>query len=143
MFLPRQFGRWRAISSTPWISPARSVGSRLPLAGAAEVEQLLGDVLAAERLLLDHLQVARQHLGVGRARRRPCAAMRQHVLQPAFQGLGAEGDAGQRVVDLVGHAGGQEADRHQPLAADELPAALVDLPGQVGVDRRAAGRSCR
>src|SRR5262249_29958486 len=49
------------------------------------------------------------------------------------QGLATEGDAGQRVVDLVGHTGGQKANAGQALGADQLTAALVDLSGQVAV----------
>ena len=37
------------------------------------------------------------------------------------------------IVDLVGHAGRQEADAGQPFGAHQLPAAFVDLPGQVAV----------
>ena len=109
----------------------------LALAGAAEVEQFLGDVLTPQRFLLNHLQVARQHLGVGGADAAGRLVHRSEDLeQPPFQGFRAEEDARQWIVDLVGDAGGEEADRDHPLAADELPASLVDLPGQVGVDRR-------
>ena len=67
----------------------------------------------------------------------------QVVGQAGLQGLGAEGDARQRVVDLVGDAGGQEADAGQPLGADQLPAAFVDLVGEVAVHLVQPARSCR
>src|SRR5207302_7770998 len=95
----------------------------------AEGEELLGDLLAAERLLLDHLEVLADDLlllGVGR----PLA---EQVVEAAFEGLAAKGDAGERVVDLVGDAGGEEADAGEALGADQLPAALVDLLGEAGV----------
>ena len=59
--------------------------------------------------------------------------MAEQIVQPGFQRLAAKGDAGQRIVDLVGHAGRQEADAGQPFGANQLPAALVDLTGQVAV----------
>ena len=118
------------------------MGSRFAFSRAAEVQELLRDVLAPQRLLLNHLEVASEHLSIGctHAGRRCLVRCRQHFKQPAFQGFGAEEDAGQWVVDFVGDTGCEEADRDHPLAANELPAALVDLPGQVGVDRRQPGR---
>ena len=74
---------------------------------------------------------------------RSAARLEQARLSRRFQRLAAKGDAGQRVVDLVGHAGRQEADAGQALGAHQLPAAFVDLLGQVAVHARAAGRSCR
>ena len=54
--------------------------------------------------------------------------------------LGAEGDRGQRVVDLVRDPGGQEPDARQPLGPDELAAPLLDLPLEVGVGQADLGR---
>src|SRR5262249_34088693 len=53
--------------------------------------------------------------------------------EACLQRLGAEVDAGQRVVDLMGDTGGQEANAGQTLRAHQLPAALVDLMRQVAV----------
>ena len=100
----------------------------LDVGAAGEVEQLLGDALAAERLLLDHPQVVADDLGVGAV-----GGVDQERAEPVLQRLGAEGDRGQRVVDLVGDPGGEEPDARQPLGADELPAPLLDLALEVGV----------
>ncbi len=93
----------------------------LDVVAAREVEQPLGDALTAERLLLDHLQVVGDDpvIGMFRGTQQPVEAM--------LERLGAEGDRGQRVVDLVRDPGGQEADARQPLGADELAAPLLDL----------------
>ena len=77
----------------PHLGPAR----------AAEVEQRADDLLAAEDLLVDGLQVAREVLeGVDGEQAR--------VLGRLQQALRAQRDGGQRGVDLVGDAGGELAD---------------------------------
>ena len=48
-------------------------------------------------------------------------------MHAAFERFGAHGDRRQRIVDLVGHAGGQKADAGQLLAADDLLGALLHL----------------
>ena len=59
--------------------------------------------------------------------------------KPPFERLGAQGDRGQRVVDLVGHAGGQKADAGQLLAADDLLGPLADLAIEVVANFLEAG----
>ena len=102
---------------------------RLPLGGthAREIEELLGDFLAAEGLGLDHLEVL-LHDGV----RFP--TVERVFDEAAFEGLGAHGDGGQGVVDFVGHARGQESDPGQAFAPDHLPRAIPDLAIEIVAD---------
>ena len=128
--LPRQFCKCWVMSSTHWISSPRSVGSRwrspVRLKASSRSVMFL-QRNASSWIIFRYLRKTSCSSLVGR--RRMAAA----VAEPGFQGFAAKGDAGQRVVDLVGHAGGQEADAGQPFRAHQLPAALVDLPGQVAV----------
>ncbi len=114
--------------------PAEVGGLAAAFAAPAEFQEPLGDLLATESFLLDHFQVFADDLAVlvadGAAR--PGELIEQ-LDQSAFQGLAAKGNAGQGVVDLVGHAGGQETHSGQPFRAHQLAAALVNLPGQVAV----------
>ena len=48
-------------------------------------------------------------------------------------------DERQRIVDFVGHAGGQVANSGKPFGADELLATLVDLPRKLAVSRMQTG----
>src|SRR5262249_37618443 len=61
------------------------------------------------------------------------------VGEAAEESFGAEGDARERVIDLVSDARGEEADADQALRAHQLPAAFVDLPDKVGMRRLDAG----
>ena len=45
----------------------------------------------------------------------------------------AKRDAGQGIVDLVSDPGGQETDAGQAFGPDQLPAAFVDLLGQIAI----------
>jgi len=74
----------------------------------AELEQTLGDGLAAKRFLLNGAQV----LGDGLAF---AADARQDPRETPFERLAAKGDAGQRVVDFMCDAGGEETDARQTL----------------------------
>ena len=100
----------------------------LDVVAAGEVEQLLGDALAAERLLLDHPQVVADDLGVGV--RRPRRASRPRRFSSASEQKAIEASG---LLISWATPGGEEADAGQPLGADELPAPLLDLPLEVGV----------
>src|SRR5437879_2407416 len=84
-------------------------------ADAAEFEQILRDVLAAKRLGLNHTQILLDGFAFVRITARD-------VVQAALQPFGAEGDAGQGIVDLVGHAGGEKADADQSFGPHQLAA---------------------
>ena len=45
----------------------------------------------------------------------------------------AKSDAGQRVVDFVGHAGCQEADAGETFGAHQLSTAFVHLMGEIAI----------
>lgn len=64
---------------------------------------------SAERLVLNFLQVFLQDLQVA-GLELGLAASEEGVVQARFERLGTPGDRGQRIVDFVGHARGQEAD---------------------------------
>ena len=93
----------------------------LDVVAAREVEQLLGDVLAAECFFLDHLQVIDHDALVG------VVGRLEQPLEPMVERFGAKGDRRQRIVDLVRHAGGQKADAGQSLRPHELPASFLHL----------------
>ena len=57
----------------------------------------------------------------------------EQFAQASFQGLGAKGDACQRIVDLMGDAGGQETDAGQTFRPHQLPAAIIHLLGQIAI----------
>jgi hypothetical protein len=103
-------------------------GMSLRVTAAGEVEQLLGDLLAAEGFALNHLQVVAGDLHffdtIG-------AGAFEQVLQAAFERLAAEGDRRERIVDFVRHAGGEESDAGELLAADDLVRPLLHLAIEV------------
>ena len=78
----------------------------LGAAGAGEVEQAVDDLGGAEGLLGDLFEQRGEASG-----RRACACV-QH--------LGIAGDDGERRVDLVGDAGGEQADGGELLGLGEL-----------------------
>ena len=91
-----------------------------------EIEELLGDPLAAERLGLDQLEVAARHPGF--------VVVGHEAGEPALQRFSAHRDRGERIVDLVGNPRGEEADTRQLLAADHLARPQLDLPVEVVAD---------
>src|SRR5262249_9203691 len=111
----------------------------LAFAATAGLQQPLGDVLAAKGLLLDHAEILGEYLDIIS----PLGGgpkLLLHLGQASFQGFGAEGNGRQRIVDLVSHASGKEADTGEALGADQLAAAFVDLLGHVAVEvAQAAG----
>src|SRR5262249_20771837 len=113
-------------------------GLAAALAAAAEVEQTLNDLLAAKRLFLNHLEVLGDDAAVIDAD--AGARIGKQILQTALEPLAAKRDAGERIVDFVGDAGGEEADAGQPLRAHELPAALGDFVRQLAVHLAQAAR---
>ena len=131
---PRYLPICRIISTTPWIRLARSIRSRVMSLQREKSSSSLGDILTSERFLLDHLQIIRDDTVIGILR------ATQVRLEAMVEGLGAERDRGQRVIDLVRNARGEEADPRQPFGADELTAALLDLTLQVGVGHAELGR---
>ena len=54
-----------------------------------------------------------------------------HFPESAFERLGTHCDRGQRIVDFVGHAGGEKTDAGQLLVADHLTGALANLSVEV------------
>ena len=107
----------------------RSTGAALAGAAGAgprQVQQPVDDLRGAERLPLDLLEQPRPRiLGIG--------ALEQHLREAR--------DAGQRRVDLVRHAGGQQADRRHLLGDLQL---LLELHARGDVledDDRADGRA--
>ncbi len=106
----------------------RNVGRLAAMfADPAEFEQPARDALAAECFLLNHPQVFLDHIRLVRI-------AGQIVRQTRLQGLRAERDGGERIVDLVSHAGGQEADADHPFRAHQLPASFVDLMFEIAID---------
>ncbi len=77
---------------------AEDRGLPLGWADTREIQELLSDLLAAEGLCLDHLQI------LPRERVR-LAAVELILEQAAFQRLGAHCDRREGIVDFVGHAG--------------------------------------
>src|SRR5688500_17585237 len=100
----------------------------LTIAAAGEVEELFRDLLTAESFPLNHLQVIASDLhvlrpgGVGPV---------EQILQAPFQRFAAQSYRGQRIVDLMGNAGGEKADASELLAADHLIRPLLDLPVEI------------
>ena len=93
----------------------------------AKCQQLFRDVLTPKGLFLNHGQVAAKNFRVICTR-----PLGLPLLQPQFQSLSAEGNACQRVVNLVRHPGRQKTNAGQTLATHQLTAALCDLPLQIG-----------
>ena len=128
---------------TPCTNSPRSVVLPLGVAEAGEIEQLFRDFLAAESLALDHLQVVGDDLLLLARQRLAGGGRGEQLADAAFQRLGAHGDRGQRVVDLVGDAGRQEAHARQLLAPHHLLGALLHLAVQVVADVLESRASCR
>src|SRR5207302_703669 len=84
----------------------------LPLTDPAKFQKILSNRLAAERLLLDHLQVLCDRLLLARR-------LSEQIHEPAFERLRTEGDTGERVIDFMGDTGGQKADTGEPLGPDQ------------------------
>ena len=63
----------------------------------------------------------------------------KHLPESAFQRFGAHGDRSQRIVDLVGHAGGQKPHAGQLFAAHHLLGPLLHLPIEVVANLLEAG----
>src|SRR5262245_52629745 len=98
------------------------------VAHAAEFQELLSDLLAAKRFLLDHADITLDQRYVRMPR-----MFGEHIFESAFERLAAKADAGQRVVDLMGDASSEEAYAGEAFAADELLAALGNLTFEVAV----------
>ena len=96
------------------------------LAEPGEVEKLLGDPLAAERLGLDQLEVAARHPGL--------VVVGHEAGEPALQRFGAHRDRGEGIVDFVGDPRGEKADTRQLLAANHLTRPQLHLPVEVVAD---------
>ncbi len=112
----------------------------LGVAHARKVEQLFGDLFAAKRFLLNHFEVAAHDVAFGGI---ASPASFEQSGKPAFERLAAHGDRGQRIVDLVGHAGRQKPDARQLLAANDLLGPLADLAIEIVANFLEARRSSR
>ena len=107
---------------------------RLRSPDPAELQEGADDLLAAEDLLVDRLQVAREVLeGVD--------GLELRIARHLEQALRAEGDGGERGVDLVGHPRGELADVGQPRRLLHALLLLLDVVDVLQDHHRALKRA--
>jgi len=77
------------------------------------------------------LKIFQDDLGVSAVAEASAAG--QQLRHACLQRLGAEGDAGERIIDFVSNTGRKKTNTGQPFGANQLPTAFVDLLGQVAI----------
>ena len=110
-------------------------GSAANFAESAEVEQFLGDPLAAISFLFDPPQVGHQRFAEFVVKDSVFGIEHRQLRRPRLQRLGAPGDRGERIVDLVSHAGRQKTDARQLLVLDHFARPFADLAVKIGAPR--------